>query len=259
MDRASGGCGPFLGCHRFINGAGVGHRPSPWSSFWKRSESAIIGGNDHLVWRRHCMVGLEPITPFLGIVDHVVALVNSRKVKQKDYFDTIIDPLYTQFLPLGQDVISIYRSAEQRLRTPGLSPKRAYEAVRAERASLADARLQLLGLLEGLERYAKNKRQDDLAAFVGSMERFFTTRRLPTSYTPPPIDEDAWSFGAGGNAVAAFERRATRRTSPEYRALRREEDLQLASALNSAIRELEKSWFEIGGRYMDLKLRYRIQ
>ncbi len=188
------------------------------------------------------MAILDPVSPFLALIDRIISLVKERDTKRREYFEKIIDPLYTQFKPLGEDYLKLFQEALQAIMDarqfkPKSHSKRkraeAVSAIRKRREQFAATRAQLRALLEVCEQNAVKKKDEELAAFVRAMFRFFQ----PVVLTP--------RRSLGQELVDFFERWQKSDYSNE-----------IAEAfLPSAAHRLEVSWYEISGRYMELKLK----
>ena len=117
-------------------------------------------------------------------------------------------------------------------------PKRArrsrFAEVRAKREEFAAARAKLRALLERCEQNSKKQKGEELVTFLNAMLRFFTPRVL----TGPG--------SLGRELVDLFEVWAkANRDGKEF-------ELYIAQATS----RLESTWYEIAGRYMELKLKY---
>lgn len=191
---------------------------------------------------------LDPVSPYLALIDRIISLVQAGKTRRRDYFEKIVDPLYTQFVPLAEDTLDLFRSAHKALDGPKKRRKDDFEKIRAQRDKFADARLRLRGLLTACEKNLSEKKSEELAAFVLSMFRFFNP-------------EGVIHIGGttGSHLVQLFNERALYPKGlvvgipdslPDVIS-----DSQLETIITSMTKRLEASWFEIAGRYMELKIK----
>src|ERR1039458_6268177 len=127
------------------------------------------------------MAILDPVSPFLALIDHLISLVRERKTRRRDYFEKIIDPLYTQFTPLGEDYLKLFRFATGALERPKRARKTTLAEIRAKREEFEAARAKLRALLERCEEDAKKRRDDDLVTFLRALVKFFTPMVLTPS------------------------------------------------------------------------------
>lgn len=180
---------------------------------------------------------MEPVTQFIALIDGIIRLVKSRQTKRREYFDKIIDPLYAQFKPLGDDYINLFREAE---RAEASKSKRinaeVVERIRRRRDEFSLARAQLRALLAVCEKHAQKKRDSELREFLLAMSRFFN----PLIVSNP--------FGSlGTELVQAFE------NAEKWVAAGQGVPIEFARRVRAS---LEGAWYEVAGRYMELKLKY---
>jgi hypothetical protein len=98
------------------------------------------------------MSGLDPVSPYLALIDRIISLVQARKIRRRDYFEKIIDPLYAQFIPLGEDTLSLFRTARIVGNLPQKKRVAKFEELRKKREQFVDARKRLQALLEACEK-----------------------------------------------------------------------------------------------------------
>src|SRR5260370_3339570 len=179
---------------------------------------------------------LDPVSPFLSLIDRIISLIKGRETRWRDYFEKIIYPLYIQFRPLGENYIHLFREAQDALKS---SKKRdrseAVLLVRRRREEFAAARAQLGALLGVCEKHSKKKKDEELTAFVRAMSQFFHPMIMPNpglgSLGRQLIDFfEAWELRGAKTSPLDFVRSGTAR--------------------------LDASWHEIAGRYMELRIRY---
>ena len=68
------------------------------------------------------MTILDPVSPFLVLIDRLIGLIQERKTRRRDYFEKIIDPLYVLFAALGEDYLRLFRIAREALWGTKASP-----------------------------------------------------------------------------------------------------------------------------------------
>jgi hypothetical protein len=181
---------------------------------------------------------LDPVSPFLSLIDRIISLIKARETRRRDYFEKVIDPLYLQFKPLGENYINLFHEAHVAMqRRKKVDRAQAVLMIRRRREEFVAARAQLRGLLEVCQKHSRKKKDEELSAFIEAMSRFFR----------PMVMQNPGSGSLGAQLVDFFEawegRRARVRWAPP--------DFVLA-----ATHRLEMSWYEIAGRYMELKLKY---
>jgi hypothetical protein len=192
------------------------------------------------------MALLDPVTPFLSLIDRLISLIKEPEIKRREYFEKIIDPLYTQFKPLGEDYLVLFREARKAVD----SAKRKRDVIAAaadisrRRDQFAASRAQLNALLSVCQKSMKKKDQD-LADFLFAMQAFFFLEvRLGGGLS-----------SLGKHLVELFsyweqqQRPSKSGLVPHSAAIK---------GILSVSARLERSWFEIAGRYMELKLKYVI-
>jgi len=187
------------------------------------------------------MAILDPVSPFLALIDRIISLVKERDTKRREYFEKIVDPLYTQFKPLGEDYLKLFQAAQQTVLKASTikrkNKRKISEAVlqiKARRNEFASTRAQLRALLEVCEKNAAKKKDEELAEFVRAMVRFFQPMILKS-----PV-------GSRGQELVSFFELWQRANFS---------DTFVDSYLAPAAARLEASWYEIAGRYMELKLK----
>jgi hypothetical protein len=185
---------------------------------------------------------LDPVSPFLALIDRIISLVKARDTKRREYFEKIIDPLYTQFKPLGENYLNLFREAQEAVRRSKKGRKtEAISLVRRRRDEFAAARAHLKALLEVCEKHSKKGRDEELVDFVQAMSRFFR-----------PMGTHGGLGSLGTQLVDFFEVWESR--SREGRRVSVGEDP--LAFIQGATARLETSWYEIAGRYMELKFKY---
>lgn len=220
---------------------------------------------------------MDLLTAWLSLVDRLISLIQARKLRRKDYFEKIIDPLYIQFIPLGEDILTLFRTIRLKVfyvelnyfdpETTEIVPRyqlwnsvmmgkasgELHDAISEDvedlimrREKFLDSRNRLRALLEVCERDLEDRGDEQLQAFVRSMFEFFN-----------PRGEKGDSDGA--RLVSLFSSSLN-----EYGFLQLYEpsryryvhdEIDLAGMIESMTRRLESSWYEIAGRYMELKLK----
>ncbi len=120
------------------------------------------------------MAVLDPVSPFLALIDRLIALLKERKTRRREYFEKIIDPIYTQFVPLGEDYIKLFRNAAEALHESKKSRNAKIARIIEKREEFAASRARLRALLGACERDSKKRKDEELIAFLSAMLRFFT-------------------------------------------------------------------------------------
>jgi hypothetical protein len=206
---------------------------------------------------------LDPVSPFLALIDRLISLVQERKTRRRDYFEKIIDPLYSQFTPLGEDYLALFRAAKESINGPKRGRKARVAEIATKREGFVAARMKLRALLERCETKSNKQRDEELVAFLQAMLSFF---RPMVSTAPGSLGRELvdvfvlWSHGtrkaievsrSGRKAVDDLLRSSPSETAP---VLTSTEDL--TRYIGEATARLEEAWYEIAGRYMELKLKY---
>lgn len=199
------------------------------------------------------MTGLEGLAAtivipnILKLIDRAIDLVKLRKTRKRDYFEKIVDPLYQEFVPLGENLLALFRSAKASLDGTKKQRKAAFQAIRNQRDTFAEARAALRASAEKFES-VMSKKEPLLAAFVNSLASFF----MPVApwYGDGPMKSRAAALVEKYNNFEQSLDAAGR--NPEYNKER------LESFIAAATADLEKAWYEIAGRYTELKLKYTI-
>jgi len=126
------------------------------------------------------MAVLDPVTPFLALIDRVIALIRERNLRQKELFDNVIEPLYQKFTTIGPDYIKLFRDARDLLsrQHEGNDPQVILRELRARREELRDARIQLRALIAAYETRLAQREDDDILEFLGALHKFFSLRLL---------------------------------------------------------------------------------
>lgn len=183
--------------------------------------------------------------PYFSVVSSLAKLIPRRKIKRKEYFERFIEPLYNEFVPLGKDILAQFRSARDSLKGKKKSRTAQFEAIRSRREEFSEARHRLRALLEACETHLEGKGDKELAEFVGSMAAFFN----------PRITRLGGAYSSAGESLVHFfhdrvedHRRTTRSLSPML------PDEELERTISRVTSELERSWFEVSGRFMAIKL-----
>jgi hypothetical protein len=197
---------------------------------WPSVESDEISHSGKLP----CVAVLDPVTPFLALIDRIISLVRERETKRREYFEKIVEPLYIQFKPLGEDYLNLFRDPQEAIKNSKKQRRvRVVSAVKKKRDEFAAARAQLRALLEACERNATKKKDKELTEFIAAMAGFFQPMVLSTRF--PSIGRELVNF---------FELWA----GPDSNTI-------IEKYLPAAAARLEASWYEISGRYMELKLK----
>jgi len=175
---------------------------------------------------------LDPVSPFLSLIDRIISLVKERETKRREYFEKIIEPLYIQFKPLGEDYLRLFRDAQAVIQSSKKRPRaNAASAIKKKREEFAATRAQLRALLNVCEKNAVKRKDEELAEFVRAMVQFFQ-----------PMVPDSSMPSLGVQLVDFFQ-------------LWRHGDSRYLAFLPAAVARLEACWYEISGRYMELKLK----
>jgi hypothetical protein len=191
------------------------------------------------------MAILDPVSAFLALIDRLIGLIRERKTRQRDYFEKIIDPLYVQFVPLGEDYLKLFRVARQALEGPKRARKSRFAEVRAKREEFAAARAKLRALLERCEKNSKKQKGEELVTFLNAMLRFFTPNVLRGG-----------GLGSLGRELVNFFELWTKGDADGEGNRLRVSDKEFEIYVAQATARLESAWYEIAGRYMELKLKY---
>jgi hypothetical protein len=176
---------------------------------------------------------LAPVEPFLALIDRIISLLKARKAKRREYFEKIIDPLYAQFKPLGEDYLKLFRRASDALQKPNKRiSKSTILTIKNGREQFSDLRSQLRALLIVCAKDSKEKGEKDITEFVEALEGFFK----------PVFEQPSVAF----LLVAELElwNLKNPRAVPEPR---------LVEFVVKITDQLERSWYEIAGRYMELR------
>jgi hypothetical protein len=207
---------------------------------------------------------LDPVSPFLALIDRLISLIRERKTRQRDYFEKIIDPLYTQFTPVGEDYLKLFRTAREAVNGPKRGRKSKLAEITAKREEFVATRVKLRTLLERCEKNAKKQNEDDLIAFLGAMLKFFapTVTTTPVSSLGKELVDFfvLWTYGTqeAVRASRSDQKNAVEllRSAHSQTALHDDSTEALILYVAQATARLETSWYEIAGRYMELKLKY---
>lgn len=116
---------------------------------------------------------LDPVSPFLVLIDRLISVVRERNTRRRDYFEKVIDPLYAQFTPLGEDYLALFRAATDALNRPKRERKATVAEIAAKRETFVAARIKLRALIEICEKHSKKKRDEELAAFLRADAEIF--------------------------------------------------------------------------------------
>ena len=182
--------------------------------------------------------------PYLVLVETLTKLIPRRKTKRKEYFEKFIEPLYQEFVPLGKDILLQFRAARNSLKGKKKNRDVQFEAIRARREEFSEARHQLRALLEACKNHLERRKDKELAEFVEAMAAFFN----------PRITRFGSAYSSAGESLVRFfhdrveDRIRQRSLSPML------SDKELEQTISRVTSELERSWFEISGRFMAIKL-----
>jgi len=187
------------------------------------------------------------ITNILKLIDRAIDLVKIRKTRKRDYFEKVVDPLYKEFVPLGGNLLALFRSAKESLRGTKRQRKTAFEMIQEQRDTFAGARAALRASAEKFGS-VMSKKEPLLTAFVNSLASFFMPNA--PSYVDRPMRSRAATLLEKYNMFEQSLDAAGR--NPEYN------KEQLEDFIAGATTDLEKAWYEIAGRYMELKLKYTV-
>ena len=218
-------------------------------------------------WRENAVNLLDPISPYLTLIDRIITLLQTRKKRKLDYFEKIIDPLYTEFVPLAENMISLFRDAHASLmpstegeirgnagndisvyRMVTLTKKRMAKLnrIKEKREEYALARAKLRSLLEVTLATASSEEDREVASFVESMLRFFN----------PQVGK---LQSAGSSLVDILEKWVDGHVSRKGRIFFSDDEINdklfVSEYAAKTLKTLEASWYEIAGRYMALKLK----
>lgn len=207
------------------------------------------------------MAVLDPVTPFLALIDRLISLVNARKTHRSEYFQKIIEPLYTQFTPLAEDYLELFRMAKKVFDEPKRSRKAQLVEISSKREKFMDSRVRLRVLLETCEKHAKKKKKDEeLISFLRAMLRFFIpmveTSRLSSLGRQLVDFMILWVHGERAARSANQDVRTARYLEAAPREVHYSFTPMFKAYVDGASARLEASWYEISGRYMELKLKY---
>lgn len=124
---------------------------------------------------------LDPVTPFLALIDRLISLLKERQTRHKDYFEKIVAPLYADFTPVAEDLLNTVRDATRFTGTQstlsGQERRTALASFYDRRETLLRPRQQLRGLLAAFDN--SDDIPKDIRDFVRLMEDFL--------YSGPPI------------------------------------------------------------------------
>jgi len=204
---------------------------------------------------------LDPIAPFMALIDRVIELVGARRVRRRQYFEKIIDPLYTQFTPLGEDYVKLFRSASAIVGRPKKTRKPKLAEIESMREDSAAARAKLRALVECCRKESSRRGDDELLGFLTAILRFFAPMILRS-------DESSlgWELLEFFYLWARCPRPGDKMTCRENRndalgpdSANLPESVsteEMSSYVAGATVRLEAAWYEIAGRYMELRLKY---
>jgi hypothetical protein len=207
------------------------------------------------------MAVLDPIAPFMALIDRVIELVGARQVRRRQYFEKIIDPLYAQFTPLGEDYFKLFRSATTIVGRPKKTRKPKLEEIESKREDFAAARAKLRALVECCRKESSRRGDDELLGFLTAIQRFFA---------PMILTSDDSSLGWELLGFVYLWARCPRPGDKMTCRKNRNDVLGPDSAnlpesvsteemgfyVAGATARLEAAWYEIAGRYMELRLKY---
>jgi len=186
------------------------------------------------------------IVPFFLTFDRVVKWAKSRKHKKSDDFEKHVGRLYADFEPLGKDLIALFRSARDCLNGTKKEHKAAAKVIQAQRDKFAESRAKMRARAEEFASSA-SPRDQKLAEFVNSLASFFSKGASAPDTRRPMMSKAASLAKNLSNRISLAD-------SPAEQAQYERE--QLLAYINGTITELERSWYEISGRYEELKKQY---
>jgi len=152
--------------------------------------------------------------------------------------------------------LNLFRQAQKTIDGPKKGRKKAVAELKGKRDEFAATRAKLRVFLEQCEKHSKKKKEEELATFLNAMLRFFSPRvvsPVPSSLARQTIVFfDLW---------AGQDRRSETKSEFGDRYAMRiphapPSDEMLRAYVADAAAKLEVGWYEIGGRYMELKLKY---
>lgn len=200
------------------------------------------------------MTSLDPISPFLALIDRLIELVQVRKTRKREYFEKIIDPLYMEFTPLGADTLALFRSAKDALHGPKQNKKAQFEMIRSRREGFSQARVRLRKLIASCMTDIQDRHYLDLASFAEDMLSFFEPAG---EYRPEVLPLPGKSLSH--DLVYLFHERIPEGERSGRYLSRRLTDQELEECLNSATARLSGWWEQIAEDYMRLKLKYTVE
>jgi len=183
------------------------------------------------------MPALPVIAPFLALIDRSVALLKRRETKQREYFKEIIEPLYEEFKPLGDDCLQMFRDALALLKSRKRPNAEQVALVTREARKFKEARARLRALANVCKADAIKRRDPELHKFVTCIGNFFVpvSDRLRGDKEEDSIPTRlAGIYYCWHNGGLGF---VGRFTIPEITG------------------QLESMHYEIAGRYMELKIK----
>jgi hypothetical protein len=205
------------------------------------------------------------ISEFLSAADKALGLLKSQQVRRREYFEKIIDPVYTQFAVAGEDYLKLFREARNALE---MAPKRISSSkklklvsqIRDRREEFLAGRLKVRAMVEAFGSHVKQEQDRELYALLHAIDKFF----FGSGYR-----RDGGSSGA--YLIDFFSLWATRGESNDFSGEHEEyTEVVIGGALQAqrygaddltqfvrdTIDGLETAWFEAAGRYADLRLKY---
>jgi hypothetical protein len=209
-----------------------------------QSNNEVDSMNDMLEVAKVVEAGIIPLS--VTFSSAIKWAKSKRSKKKSEDFEKHVGALYTEFEPLGRDVIALFRSARNCLDGTKKEQQAAAKVIQAQRDASAESRHKMCARAE---KYASSvsPKDEKLAGFVMSLASFFA--------------DGGSSFYSGGMAMSApasLAARLGKRVSlADARKAEAEfERKQLLAYINRTITELEKSWYEISGRYEELRREY---
>jgi len=207
-------------------------------------------------------VALDPVSPFLALIDRLISLIKEREMTRKEYFEKIIAPLYESFSQVGGDYIALFRQARSLLET--LSATADYETafltIRDRREQLLEARTELRAFAKAYREGAEKKGGEETTRFLASMLQFFYASELMTELRQPGFhwrkvfaEQEAASRYISSIAFALVlqfqELRMCRLQPSEYLVQ------QARTFIDGSLAGLETTWSEIALLFADMKMK----
>jgi hypothetical protein len=206
------------------------------------------------------------IGEFLSGADKVIGLLKGQQVRRREYFDKIIDPMYTQFAVIGEDYLKLLREARSALEN--VPKKLSFEKklkllaqIRDRREEFLAGRLKVRAMVQSFQPHVKKEKDRELFALLLAMDKFFYgsgRRDFNMSVGSQLVDLfSIWATENSRNAsdvTPGSQQMVTRIADPQIAKGYAAKDLTVFVSIS--LQGLETAWFEAAGRYADLRLKY---